>query len=323
MEEIMGARFADDSAPAAAEAPKAEEPAAKAEPEAKAEESAPVEDPGSEEGSESKEGEPEEKPKAWKKDGKGPPETVPYKVLSERTAQFRQREAELLARLEAAEAGKVVPSEQQQVAPAPQGLPEQGFTPEDLGMPPEPSMDKFDTLADYERAVRQWDREFAKREALAEMQAGRQAETQQQVMDKVVQTFEERLDQARQADPEIAEIEAFLQPAAPYLHPMIRQALLESSDPAAMLRHIAEYGSGFAGDQEAALRAIVHRCNSNPVGILMELGRISSAAQREPASSRQAPPPIPPTRTVGGGRGLKNTDPVESVLSRMGTRFAD
>lgn len=315
MEEIMGARFADDSAPAAAEAPKAEETAAKVEPEAKAEESAPIEDPSGEEGSEAKEGEPEEKPKAWKKDGKGPPETVPYKVLSERTAQFRQREADLLAQLEAAKAGKVVPSEQQQTTAAPQELPEQGFTPEDLGMPPEPSMDKFDTLADYERAVRQWDREFAKREALAEMQAGRQAETQQQELGKVVQSFEERLSQARQADPEIAEIESYLEPAAPHLHPMIRQALLESSDPAAMLRHIAESGQ--------SLQEIVHRCNSNPVGMLMELGRVSSAAQRESATPRQAPPPIPPTRTVGGGRGLKNTDPVESVLSRMGTRFAD
>lgn len=312
MEEIMGSHFVDDAP--AAETPEAAPTPAKVE----AEEVETQESAEQGQGAEAKEGDggedgeggeqKEEKPKAWKK---GPPETVPYKVLSERTAQFRQREAELIAQIEAAKSGKSVPSEQ---PTAPNAIPEQGFTAEDLGMPPEPQAKDFDTLADLEAATRRWDREFAKREALAEIQSRDQARTQTQHMDKVVETFEGRLAQARQADPEIAEIESYLEPAAPHLHPMVRQALLESEAPGAMLRHIAELGG--------SLQEIVHRVNSNPVGMLMELGRLAQpAAAGTPA--RQSPPPIPATRTVGGGRGLKSTDPVESVLTKMGVRFND
>jgi hypothetical protein len=314
MEEIMGARFVDAEptpTPAATEAPAADAPAKAEAAEAPegAEQGQPEEakeGEGSEEGAEK-----EEKPKAWKAQSKGPPETVPYKVLSERTAQFRQREAELLAQIEAAKAGKSVPSEQP--AAQAQAIPEAGFTPQDLGMPPEPSPDGFDTLADYERAVRQWDREFAKRETLAEMQQSAAAREQDTQMRTVVQGFEERLATARQADPEIAEIESYLEPAAPHLHPMVRQALLQSDAPGAMLRHIAELGG--------SLQEIVHRVNANPVGVLMELGRLAQPAVG--ATQRQAPPPIPATRTVSGGRGLKSTDPVESMLGKMGVRFND
>lgn len=294
MDELAGMRFAEDGADTIEAAPEVVEKIVEE-----------IQDnvEGAEEGVKpegQEEAKPEE-PKAWKK---GPPETVPYKVLSERTEKFRTREAELVAQIDALQSGRTVPSEQLQAPTQPQPID---------GMPPKPKAEDFDTYEAYEDAKDEWLQQAGESRAIARLNATMAERAAQTEAQREVDAFETRMQEARVADPEVAEIEEFLLPAAPHLHPAIRQALLSSENPAPMLRHLAESGQ--------SLQEIVQRANSNPIATIMALGKYAGPAAKV-ATSAPTLPSVEATRTVTGARGFKSQDPVDSALAKMGMKFS-
>lgn len=267
---------------------KPEAPAAQVEQPAESAEQSEQEDE-SEEGQQPPE---EKKEKAWKP--KGPPESVPYAEFSKSRAEIRQ----LREQLEALQAGRMAPAEQQarQVPAAADG------------MPPEPKAEDFDTFEAFQKAERDWIIDVAEARAVKRLQEQSSAQHEATQTKAVVDSFEARMQTARAADPEVAEIEDYLLPAAPHLHPMVRQALLSSDNPAPLLRHLAESGQ--------SLEEIVRKTHSNPVAMVMEFGRyIEKTASRQPAAQL---PIIPPTKTVGSGRGFKNETPIDRIARESG-----
>lgn len=215
---LASAGFSEDTAPEA-EVEQVEESQEATQPEAAQPES---DEPEGEDGEEA-EAKQEEPARPWKK---GPPETVPYKVLSERTAKFREREAELLAQIEEARAGRFVPSEQPQAqSPA---------------MPAKPKADDFRTFEEFEEAKDAWLMQTAEIKAVQRLQHATIAQTQEHQVVQAVQTFQQRLAEANQANPEVGEIQSYLQPIWKDLHPMVQQMIVESDDPAGDLRALAE-----------------------------------------------------------------------------------
>lgn len=231
------------------------------------------------------EAKPEEKPaepeKPWKK---GPPQHVPYDEFSR--ARAERREALERAQALEEELSRYRTGALQQVDPR------QVQTPQ--GLPPKPRMEDFDAFEKYEEAKDAWLVTTARAQAIAEIQQATTARSEEMRVQQAVSSFQSKLSEAYKVDPEIGEIQNYLQPIWPSLHPMVQAAIVEDDDPAASLRALAQLAP--------SLQEVQALARQSPAKAIAMIGRLSASTQstRPAATARQAPaaPQPPPMRTV-------------------------
>ena len=226
-------------------------------------------------------------------------QTVPLKALLETQRKY-QETREQLAYLQGLQ------------ATAPAATPAPSAPAVSDGPPPEPRIEDFEDIDDFQAAERKHIIEVAKYEIRQEYKQGRNAERQQEYQEQTQRTFDERLNKAAELDPELPIlVRTFHLPGPNYipLSGAMQDAVRESEVGPQLLRY-------FANNKAEATRL----SSLNPTSALREVGRIEAAIINKPVPAvkhvTSAPEPIKPVGSGGAIDVDEDTIPMSEYMAR-------